>query len=214
MATRNTSATKTVNNKTANAKTATTKANKANNENVKMKPVTSKPVAKTTKAAVKTAATKSTATSKTPTTKPVKTEPVIVNAKAETPAPAPTPIAKAKANDKIVPAVPVVAPAALPAPGAALAAKLAESGMTEGKLAKALGVALRRIREIISGERRLTADTAVRLAVYYGGDAMYWMGLQAAHEVEAERRELAEALAAIVPHGKGSKKAALVAEAA
>ncbi|WP_316251994.1 HigA family addiction module antitoxin [Paraburkholderia sp. 31.1] len=71
--------------------------------------------------------------------------------------------------------------------------------MTEVKLAKAISVAPRRIREIIEGKRRLTADTAVRLAVFFGDDAMTWMGYQLAYEIAQETQALADVLTSIVP---------------
>ncbi|MGF6636798.1 HigA family addiction module antitoxin [Paraburkholderia sp. MM6662-R1] len=83
--------------------------------------------------------------------------------------------------------------------GAALAARIADSRVTEVRLAKSISVAPRRIREIIEGKRRLTADTAVRLAVFFGDDPMTWMGYQLAYEIAQETRELSGVLASIVP---------------
>ncbi|MBC8729418.1 HigA family addiction module antidote protein [Paraburkholderia sp. UCT2] len=83
--------------------------------------------------------------------------------------------------------------------GAALAARIADARVTEVKLAKAISVAPRRIREIIEGKRRLTADTAVRLAVFFGDDPMTWMGYQLAYEIAQETQELSGVLASIVP---------------
>ncbi|TDN69256.1 HigA family addiction module antitoxin [Paraburkholderia sp. BL10I2N1] len=85
-------------------------------------------------------------------------------------------------------------------PGAYLAAKLAETGQTEHALAKALGVAPRRIKEIISGERRMTADTSLRLAAYFGGDPMGWMRLQCEAEIAEARGLLVETLATITTY--------------
>ncbi|MFP4891240.1 HigA family addiction module antitoxin [Paraburkholderia sp. EG304] len=86
-----------------------------------------------------------------------------------------------------------------PKPGAALAEKIASAGLEPNKFARTIGVAPRRINEIIEGKRRLTADTALRLARYFGEEAMYWMGLQAAFEIEQNYGEMAEALAKIAP---------------
>ncbi|WP_429450537.1 HigA family addiction module antitoxin [Paraburkholderia sp. WC7.3g] len=83
--------------------------------------------------------------------------------------------------------------------GAALAARIADARVTEVRLAKAISVAPRRIREIIEGKRRLTADTAVRLAVFFGDDAMTWMDYQLAYEIAQETQELSDVLASIVP---------------
>lgn len=73
-------------------------------------------------------------------------------------------------------------------------------GISQYALAKAIGVPARRINEIVLGKRAITADTAVRLAVYFGTDAYGWMELQARYDTEIAREALAEVLAAIRPH--------------
>ena len=60
----------------------------------------------------------------------------------------------------------------------------------------------------------MTADTAVRLAAFFGDDAMMWMGLQAAYEIEQMRSELGSALASIVPHARAAQKLVAVKGAA
>ncbi len=50
--------------------------------------------------------------------------------------------------------------------------------ITQQGLAKALGISRRRVNELIRGHRGITADTAVRLAIYFGNDAAFWMQLQ------------------------------------
>ncbi len=50
--------------------------------------------------------------------------------------------------------------------------------ITQQSLAKALGISRRRVNELIRGHRGLTADTAVRLAMFFGNDAAFWMQLQ------------------------------------
>lgn len=72
-------------------------------------------------------------------------------------------------------------------------------GITQNKLAVAIGVPPRRINEIVHGKRGITADTAVRLSAYFGTTAEFWMNLQAHYELRIERRELAELLKAIRP---------------
>ncbi|WP_429334874.1 HigA family addiction module antitoxin [Paraburkholderia sp. 35.1] len=136
------------------------------------------------------------AAAKAPTTK-VEPTPAAAPAKV-----APTPPAKAPA--KVAPTPPASSQSssatALPqTAGAALAARIADSRVTEVRLAKSISVAPRRIREIIEGKRRLTADTAVRLAVFFGDDPMTWMGYQLAYEIAQETRELSGVLASIVP---------------
>ncbi|WP_233882490.1 HigA family addiction module antitoxin [Paraburkholderia flagellata] len=73
-------------------------------------------------------------------------------------------------------------------------------GLSQYALAKAIGVPPRRINEIVLGKRAITADTAVRLAVYFGTDARSWMELQAHFDTEIASEALAEVLARITPH--------------
>ncbi|MBN3855983.1 HigA family addiction module antidote protein [Paraburkholderia sp. Ac-20340] len=73
-------------------------------------------------------------------------------------------------------------------------------GISQYALAKAIGVPPRRINEIVLGKRAITADTAVRLAVYFGTDAHRWMELQAHYDTERAREALADVLAGIQPH--------------
>ncbi len=62
-------------------------------------------------------------------------------------------------------------------------------GMSAHALAKALRVAPPRINDIARERRGITADTALRLARYFGGDARSWLNLQAAYDLRvAERR--------------------------
>jgi len=63
-------------------------------------------------------------------------------------------------------------------------------GMSANALAKALHVAAPRINDIVRERRGITADTALRLARYFGGDARSWMNLQTAYELRVT--ELAE----------------------
>lgn len=61
---------------------------------------------------------------------------------------------------------------------------LAPLNMTPNALATALRVPATRIHAIVNEERAITADTAERLAVYFGGDAASWMALQAEYELK------------------------------
>jgi addiction module HigA family antidote len=56
-------------------------------------------------------------------------------------------------------------------------------GLSANALAKALSVPAPRINEIVRKRRGVTADTAMRLARYFGGDARSWMNLQAAYDL-------------------------------
>lgn len=61
---------------------------------------------------------------------------------------------------------------------------LAPLGMSVNALAKALGVPSTRIHEIVKERRSVTADTAQRLACYFGGDAGSWLSLQAMYDLK------------------------------
>ena len=62
-------------------------------------------------------------------------------------------------------------------------------GLAHDTLARALNVPTRRIHEIVSGKRGLTADTALRLARYFGTTAELWTGLQADYDLRLARYE-------------------------
>ena len=72
-------------------------------------------------------------------------------------------------------------------------------GLSSNALALALGVTAARVNEIANGRRGITADTALRLARYFGTDARSWMNLQQNYELECAQRELGETLAGIRP---------------
>ena len=72
-------------------------------------------------------------------------------------------------------------------------------GITQNKLAVSLGVPPRRINEIVHGKRGITADTAIRLARYFGTSEELWMNLQSNYELRLERRALREKISAITP---------------
>ena len=56
--------------------------------------------------------------------------------------------------------------------------------LSQNQLARDIGVPPRRINEIVLGKRRLTADTALRLARYFNMSAEFWLGLQMDHELD------------------------------
>ena len=72
-------------------------------------------------------------------------------------------------------------------------------GITQHKLAVSIGVPPRRINEIVHGKRGITADTAIRLARYFGTSEELWMNLQSNYELRLERRALRDKVAAITP---------------
>ena len=71
--------------------------------------------------------------------------------------------------------------------------------VTQHRLAVSIGVPPRRINEIVHGKRRITADTALRLARYFGTTDRFWLNLQTRYDLEVERDRLAGALEAIHP---------------
>ena len=56
--------------------------------------------------------------------------------------------------------------------------------LSQNALARGLGVPPRRINEIVHGARRVTADTALRLARFFGNTPQFWLGLQTDYELE------------------------------
>ena len=72
-------------------------------------------------------------------------------------------------------------------------------GITQNKLAVSIGVPPRRINEIVHGKRGITADTAIRLARYFGTSEEFWMSLQSNYELRLERRAIRGQIEAITP---------------
>ncbi|MGL4178457.1 MAG: HigA family addiction module antitoxin [Dermatophilaceae bacterium] len=71
--------------------------------------------------------------------------------------------------------------------------------VTQNHLAVSIGVPPRRINEIVHGKRRVTADTALRLARYFGTTDRFWLNLQTRYDVEVEKDHLGDALEQIRP---------------
>ena len=65
-------------------------------------------------------------------------------------------------------------------------------GITQYRLAKSIGVPQRRIGEIVAGKRSITADTALRLARFFGTDAQNWMNLQTHYDLEVTNDKISE----------------------
>ena len=76
-------------------------------------------------------------------------------------------------------------------PGEVLQDLLNEAGLTANALATALRVPANRIGGIIKGQRGITADTALRLARYFGTSAQMWVNLQAKYDLAAAEDALA-----------------------
>jgi len=62
--------------------------------------------------------------------------------------------------------------------------------LSQYRLAKELKVPPRRINEIVLGKRAISADTALRLARFFGTSELFWLNLQAAHDIDVERDRL------------------------
>jgi addiction module HigA family antidote len=78
-----------------------------------------------------------------------------------------------------------------PHPGQFLESRfLKPLSISQTKLAEALGVSRRRVNELINGRRAITPDTAVRLAMYFGNEAAFWMHLQVAWDMHSAVREV------------------------
>ena len=71
--------------------------------------------------------------------------------------------------------------------------------VTQHHLAVSIEVPPRRINEIVHGKRRITADTALRLARYFGTTDRFWLNLQTRYDLEIEKDHLGAALDRIHP---------------
>lgn len=67
---------------------------------------------------------------------------------------------------------------------------LAEYALSQNQLAKAIGISPNRIAEIVNNRRRITADTALRLGLYFGNSAEFWLNLQMHYDLKMARRNL------------------------
>jgi len=75
---------------------------------------------------------------------------------------------------------------------------LAPMEISQYRLAKDISVPPRRINEIVHGKRAVTADTALRLARYFGTSERFWLNLQTGYDLEIERDKLGDRLEAEV----------------
>jgi addiction module antidote protein, HigA family len=66
--------------------------------------------------------------------------------------------------------------------------------ISQNRLALNIGVPARRVNEIVLGKRRITADTALRLAKFFGTSAEFWLGLQAQYDLDVTAEALGERL--------------------
>ena len=72
-------------------------------------------------------------------------------------------------------------------------------GITQYRLAKEIGVSQRRIGEIVSGSRAVTADTGLRLSRFFGMSESFWLGLQMDYDAALAKDAISKTLAKITP---------------
>lgn len=82
-------------------------------------------------------------------------------------------------------------------PGEILADELKEIGISAAQLARTLDVPANRFSQIIAGKRAVSADTALRLARYFGTSPDLWMNLQKTYELDLARQQLGKAISHI-----------------
>lgn len=82
-------------------------------------------------------------------------------------------------------------------PGEILADELNEIGISAAELARTLDVPANRISQIIARKRAISADTALRLARYFGTSADFWMNLQKTYELDLARQQSGKAISHI-----------------
>jgi len=82
-------------------------------------------------------------------------------------------------------------------PGEILADELEEIGISAAELARTLAVPANRISQIIAQKRSISADTALRLARYFGTTADLWMNLQKTYELDLARQQVGKVISNI-----------------
>jgi antitoxin HigA-1 len=69
--------------------------------------------------------------------------------------------------------------------------------ISQNKIARDVSVPPRRINEIVLGKRAITADTALRLACYFGNSEKFWLGLQDDYDLEEAKEKMGDTLSHI-----------------
>jgi addiction module HigA family antidote len=82
-------------------------------------------------------------------------------------------------------------------PGEHLAEELKELQMSAAALARHLKVPTNRITQILNGDRDITADTALRLAHFFGTSAEFWVNLQSLYDLRIAQQETGEVIKAL-----------------
>ncbi|WP_038212260.1 HigA family addiction module antitoxin [Xenophilus azovorans] len=92
-------------------------------------------------------------------------------------------------------------PLPIPTPGEILATEFLEPmSLTQYRLAQAIHVPQTRIAAIVKDGRAITADTALRLARFFGTSVEFWMNLQSQYDADVTRQSIGEELATIQPY--------------
>ena len=74
-------------------------------------------------------------------------------------------------------------------PGRLLKRELKARGFSANRLAIEIGVPSGRVTDILNGRRSITADTAVRLGLFFGNTAQFWLDLQGQHDIAVVERD-------------------------
>lgn len=83
-------------------------------------------------------------------------------------------------------------------PGEILRDELIDLGLSARAFARALDIPVNRVTQILNEQRGISADTALRLARYFGTSAEFWMGLQSDYELRRAQHEVGKVIAATV----------------
>ncbi len=92
-------------------------------------------------------------------------------------------------------------------PGEILADELREIGLSAAQLAREIEVPANRVSQIVAGKRTITADTALRLARYFGTSPDFWMNLQKAYDLDTARLAIGKAINRIPQRPRTALKA-------
>jgi addiction module HigA family antidote len=79
-----------------------------------------------------------------------------------------------------------------PHPGETIREEIEELGISAYRLAQSLGMQETAVSQILRGKRRITPRTALRLGEFFGTNPQFWLNLQAAYDLEEERRRGSE----------------------
>jgi addiction module HigA family antidote len=87
-------------------------------------------------------------------------------------------------------------------------------GLTQYRVAKETDVPARRINEIVQARRAITADTALRLAKFFGTSEMFWLNLQSRYDLDVQRQKLGAGLDSVRPFVRPRENAPPISRAA